>query len=71
MDNIKCPAFPDKIRFGKHNRDRVRTRVQQLQRKLRQNFRIYKCEACGGYHITSMSMKDFAEIKSKELSHAT
>lgn len=71
MDKIKCPEFPDKIRFGKHNRDRARTRVQQLQRKLRKNFRIYKCDKCGGYHITSMSTEDFAEIQSKEVSHAT
>lgn len=71
MDNIKCPAFPSKIRFGKHNREGARTRVQDLQRKLRRNFRIYKCDKCGGYHITSMSAKEFADKEEQGLIHAT
>ena len=58
----KCSQFPNKIRFGKHNREGARNRVQYLQRKLKRNFRIYKCESCGGYHITSLDLKEYEEL---------
>lgn len=61
-----CKQFPNKKRWGKHNREGARQRVQELQRKLRRNFRIYKCESCGGYHITSLDLKEYEQIMTEQ-----
>ena len=63
MSEVHCSEFPNKKRWGRHNRDGARTHVQELQRRLRRNFRIYKCDTCKGYHITSLDINEYNLLK--------
>jgi len=59
MEPVICEAFPDKKRYGRYNQERARKDARRYQVKYRKNLRVYECESCKGYHLTSESRTNY------------
>lgn len=58
MGPVICTEFPDKKRYGRHNRDGAVKDARKFQQKYKKNLRVYDC-VCGGFHLTSESLNQY------------
>ena len=67
MSKVFCLKFPNKKRYGKYNLKRAQQDARNFQREFSKNFRVYNCEDCGGYHLSTKSRSEYFALSEKSL----